>query len=309
MSHSSRSPRTRLVVLGLTAVLGTLAACGVGSPGEQYSMPKAATSLQAPSPQSSAEMESLNTTAHLPVYWLAETDGTVSLYREFVEIQGAADPIADSIGYMLSHKPQDPRYFSAWRPSATVGASVSPDNVITVDLSEKAFGSKLDKGLAERTIAQLVYTATAAASNAGILTEGLQPSVRILVDGVSGYNAFGQIPLDHNFVRDTKLAAALWVIDPQFGRTTKSGQVTFHGVSAAFSGGEYWEITSRDPAKASDAVVASGDLHTGGQSLDQDEFSFTYVLSPGEYTFSVWGVDAATGKHAGTETKDFTVSK
>ncbi|OIH84264.1 hypothetical protein BLJ79_12425 [Arthrobacter sp. UCD-GKA] len=296
-------------MLGLTVVLGTLAACGLGSATDQYSMPKAATSVQTPTPLSSVEMESLNTNPHVPVYWLAENDGTVSLYREFVRVKDAADPIADSVRYMLTQKPADPRYFSAWRPSAAVGASVSPDNVITVDLSAKAFGSEVDAGLAERSIAQLVYTATAAAANAGILAEGLEPSVRILVDGESGYEAFGQIPLDHNFVRDVHLAAPLWIIDPQFGGTEKAGQVTFHGVSASFSGGESWEITRRGESPEDNQVVASGDLHTGGDSLGHNEFSFTYVLAPGNYTFSAWGIDAATGRHAGTESKDFAVTK
>ena len=309
MFRSRRSPRSRLAVLGLTVVLGTLAACGLGVPGEQYSMPKTATSVQTPVPLPSVEMESLNTTARIPVYWLAENDGTVSLYREFVRVKEAADPIADSVRYMLSQKPADPRYFSAWRPSSAVGASISSDNVITVDLSAKAFGSNLDEGLAERSIAQLVFTATAAASNAGILAEGLEPSVRILVDGETGYDAFGHIALDHNFVRDAKLAAPLWIIDPQFGTTKKAGQVTFHGVSATFSGGEFWEITRRGESSDASTVVASGALHTGGDSLGHNEFSFSYVLAPGDYCFSAWGIDAQTGRHAGTESKDFTVKQ
>ena len=133
--------------------------------------------------------------------------------------------------------------------------------------------------------------------------------MRILVDGTSGYEAFGRIPLDHNFTRDTKLAAPLWIIDPQFGSLEKTGQVTFHGVSASYSGGEFWQITRRGDGQDPASVVASGALHTGGDTLGHNEFSFSYVLAPGEYTFSVWGIDAATGRHAGTEAKDFTVTK
>lgn len=309
MFRPVRSPRSRLAVLGLTVVLGTLGACALGVAGEQYTMPQPAGSTQTATPLPSVEMESLNTTAHIPVYWLAENDGTVLLYREFARVPQAADPIADSVRYMLSQKPADPSYFSVWSPSDAVGASISPDNVITLDLSAKAFSSDLDEGLAERSIAQLVFTATAAASNAGILTEGLEPSVRILVDGEFGYVAFGHVVLDHNFTRDASLAAPLWVIDPQFGTTEQPGQVTFHGVSAMFSGGQFWKITRRGDSAGDDAVVASGDLHIGGASLGHNEFSFTYGLGPGDYTFSAWGVDAATGRNAGTESKDFTVKQ
>ncbi|GAA5226803.1 hypothetical protein GCM10025778_13360 [Paeniglutamicibacter antarcticus] len=272
-------------------------------------MPTGATSANTKSPLSNVGMESLSASRNIPVYWLGKTDGTVSLYREFVQVAGASDPIADSVRYILAEKPEDPDYFSVWHPSETVGASVSPDNVITVDISAKAFSSKLDLGLAERAIAQLVFTATAAASNAGILSEGLEPSVRILVDGQPAYDAFGHVPLDHNFVRDPKLAAPLWVIDPQYGTTKKAGRVTFHGVSAKFSGGENWKITRRDSEEDPKPVVARGTLETGGQSLDHNEFSFSHVLAPGDYTFSLWGVDAQSKKPLAKETKNFTVTE
>lgn len=308
MFRSRRTP-TRYVVLGLTVVLGTLAACGIAIPNEQLSMPQAATSIQSSTPLSGVEMESLNTTDHIPVYWLGEQDTTVSLYREFVTVPAAADPVADAVSYMLSEKPSDPKYFSAWRPSATVGASISSNNVITIDLAAKAFAASLDHGMAERSIAQLVFTATAAASNAGVLTEGLEPSVRILVDGQSDYNAFGQIPLDHNFARDAKLAAPLWIIDPQFNSSFASGEVTFHGVSATFTGGEFWEITRRDTDTSTSSAVATGTLSTGQKGLGHNEFSFSYVLAPGDYTVTAWGMDSASSHRVGTETKDFTVTK
>ncbi|MDO5743947.1 MAG: GerMN domain-containing protein [Micrococcaceae bacterium] len=309
MHRSRRSPRTRLAVLGLTLVLGALGACGLGAPGEKYSMPTGDTGTNTKSPLSNVGMESLSANRSIPVYWLGKTDGTVSLYREFVRVAGAADPIADSVRYILTEKPEDPDYFSLWHPSETVGASVSPDNVITIDISAKAFGAKLDAGLAERAIAQLVFTATAAASNAGILSEGLEPSVRILVDGQPDYAAFGHVALDHNFVRDPKLAAPLWVIDPQYGTTQKAGKVTFHGVSAKFSGGENWKITRRDSEEDPKPVVATGTLQTGDGALDHNEFSFSYVLAPGDYTFSLWGIDAGSNKALAKETKDFTVTK
>lgn len=309
MHRSRLSPRIRIAVLGLTLVFGTLAACGLGAPGEQYSMPTVTSGANSASPLSDVGMESLSANRNIPVYWLGKTNGTVSLYREFVRVAGASDPIADSVRYMLSNEPADPDYFSVWEPSGTVGASVSSDNVITVDISAKAFGSKLDQGLAERAIAQLVFTATAAASNAGILSEGLEPSVRILVDGQPDYEAFGHIALDHNFVRDPKLAAPLWVIDPQYGTTEKAGKVTFHGVSAAFSGGERWRITRSETAEDLNPLVASGTLETGGESLGHNEFSFTHVLGPGQYTFTLWGLDANSDKKLATETKNFTVNE
>lgn len=266
------------------------------------------------SPWPAVEMESMNTNRNMPVYWLSESDSTVRLYREFVDIPGAGDPIAASVRYMLSAKPQDPAYFNLWRPSPSVGASVNAENVITLDLEKKAFAASLDHGLAERSIAQLVYTATAAASNAGILTDGIEPSVKILVDGASGYLAFGQIPLEKGFTRNAKLAAPLWIIDPQFGTTRAAGEVKFHGLAAAFSGGAFWEIGRLESAAGKKGapvvgeVLYSGRLHTGGKDLDSNEFSFGIHLEPGTYVFSAWGVDADSGQEIGRESKEFTLN-
>lgn len=313
MSRFRRTTKSRVAILALTALLGTLAACGVGATGEQFSMPDAQANISsslAPVPE--LEMESLSTNRLAPVYWLSESDDTVRLYREFVKIADVGDPIASAVSHMLAAKPSDPHYFNLWRPSAMVGASVNADNVITLDIDRKAFGAQLDRGLAERSIAQLVYTATAAASNSGILSDGIDTSVRILAEGSSDFLAFGQISLDQSFTRDVKLAAPLWIIDPQYGSERPAGQVTFHGLSAEFSGGEFWEIREHDPKPAAKSakpgkLVASGALDTGGTGLDANEFSFSYQLEPGTYSFSAWGVDAVNDREVARESKVFTL--
>ena len=313
MSRSRRAAHSRIAVLALTALLGTSASCGLGTGAEQFSMPASNADVHSAAPLSAVEMEPLSTDRSMPVYWLSESDGTVRLYREFVQIPGVGDPIAASVRYMLNSKPHDTDYFNLWRPSNSIGASVSPGNMITIDLGKKAFGASLDRGLAERSIAQLVFTATAAAANAGILSDGIEPSVRIQVDGSSDFLAFGQIPLDQTFTRDAKLAAPLWVIDPQAGSTVPAGQVDFRGLSASFPGGEFWEIRRRksmNPLKTkseSTEPVASGQLPTGGDGLDTNEFSFSHKLEAGDYTFTAWGVDATTDKRVAIESKDFTV--
>ena len=313
MSRSRRTARSRIAVLALTALLGTTASCGLGTTPQQISMPAAKADIHAVAPLPAVQMEALGADRRVPVYWLSESEGTVLLYREFEQDPGTGDPITAAVRTMLSSKPHDDDYFSLWRPSPEIGTSVSPQNLITIDLGSKAFGASLDPGLAERSIAQLVYTATAAAANAGILTEGFEPSVRILVDGSSDYLAFGQVPLDRTFTRDAALAAPLWVIDPQAGSTVPAGEVDFRGLSASFPGGEFWEIRRKAPAhplktkdKSSEAV-ASGQLPEGDGSRNTNEFAFSRDLGPGEYTFAVWGIDTATDRRVSLESKDFTV--
>ncbi|MFJ6416173.1 GerMN domain-containing protein [Paeniglutamicibacter sp. NPDC091659] len=315
MSRSRRTAHSRIAALALMALLGTTASCGLGTGAEQFSMPASNTDTHSVAPLSAVGMEALSTDRSMPVYWLSESDGTVRLYREFVQIPGAGDPIAAAVRYMLSSKPRDTDYFNLWRPSTSIGASVSPQNLITIDLGKKAFGASLDRGLAERSIAQLVYTATAAAANAGILSDGIEPSVRIQVDGSSDFLAFGQIPLDQTFTRDATLAAPLWVIDPQAGSSVPAGSVNFRGLSASFSGGEFWEIRRKKATNPlgikseSTEPVASGQLPAGSESRDTNEFSFSHELGAGEYTFTAWGVDATTDKRIALESKDFTVTE
>ncbi|MGL3808035.1 GerMN domain-containing protein [Paeniglutamicibacter sp. R2-26] len=313
MSRSRSTARSRIAVLTLTALLGTTASCGIGTGTEQISMPAAKADIHAVAPLPAVQMEALGTDRRVPVYWLSESEGTVLLYREFEQDSGTGDPITVAVRTMLSSKPHDDDYFGLWRPSPEIGTSVSPQNLITIDLDRKAFGASLDPGLAERSIAQLVYTATAAAANAGILTDGFEPSVRIQVDGSSDYLAFDQVPLDQTFTRDAALAAPLWVIDPQAGSTVPAGEVDFRGLSASFPGGEFWEIrqhTQAHPLKTkgrSTEVVASGRLPEGDGSRNTNEFTFSQDLGPGEYTFAVWGIDSATDHRVSLESKDFTV--
>ncbi len=92
-----------------------------------------------------------------------------------------------------------------------------------------------------------------------------------------------------------------------------AGSVDFRGLSASFSGGEFWEIRRKkamNPLKTkseSTEPVASGQLPTGGDARDTNEFSFSHELGAGEYTFTAWGVDATTDKRIAIESKDFTV--
>ena len=74
--------------------------------------------------------------------------------------------------------------------------------MITIDISADAFGHKVDQGIAERSVAQLVYTATAAAAMAGLVDTTTAVQVSVLVDGHTGYNAFGHVPLDKPLTRN-----------------------------------------------------------------------------------------------------------
>ncbi|MCC3269182.1 GerMN domain-containing protein [Arthrobacter gengyunqii] len=284
-------------ILGLLAVSALLlSGCGVVAATPTTSMPtpfdEAAGSLSA-SLSVTAPAEGKPAPGRLPVYWLGINGSNVHLYREFQPSETSGDPIVEAVTAMTAGKPSDPDYFNPWSKAGSVTASISGKNVITVDISSDAFKTSLDAGMAHRAVQQLVYTATAAASNAGLITVGHAPSVVLLVDGKAGYQAFGQERLEGQLERDASLVAPIWIIDPQEGGGTQS-VLTVSGSAVSEGGQLSWRVEPIVDGRPAEDAVQTGyaelEAPTGGTSL----YSFAVDLAPGEYSVSVFhGTDRA----------------
>ncbi|WP_372699226.1 GerMN domain-containing protein [Arthrobacter sp. JSM 101049] len=304
--RTGRRTQVRVAMLASVVSLGMLAACSGAPDGSMTSMPASSSAPPVVSSQgSTAPLESLSAPRLSPIYWLGERDSTVYLYREYVEAEDQGDPVTTAIKYLTEQQPEDPDYFNVWSKPSRIGTSISADNVITLDISADAFSRDLDEGLAQRAIQQLVYTATAAASAAGLLSQNPPASVDLLVDGHSGYNAFGHVKLTGPIQRDASLRAPIWIIDPQQGTVHSAGKVRLHGISGAFPGGTHWVLKRQEDGKGT--RVAGGSLALGGGSLADNEFEVTPVLEAGTYTLAVWGQAADDGKRLSQDTKKFTV--
>ncbi|MHA7272470.1 GerMN domain-containing protein [Arthrobacter sp. TMT4-20] len=265
------------------------------------------TSAGPPSAEHSAVTESATLRNLLPVYWMGDNDGSIQLYREFLDGGNGGDPIAAAVQAMTANSPIDPDYFGSWSPAESVSASISPDNVITVDISAEAFDAQLDQGAAYRAIQQLVYTATAAAANAGLVSGGDPSRVVVLVDGAAGFNAFGHIELGGPLQRDSALMAPIWIIEPQHGAVRDQPTITVSGSGMTENAVLHWRI---------DEVVGDEleSYRTGTVGLDASAsspglFEFTIALVPGEYEISVF--DRPQGvqenRELDTDTKRVTV--
>ena len=306
--QSRLRPRSRAATLVLAACLATVSACAVGPDGVASTMPAPARAAERVAPAASGTaLEPVASRDLSPVYWLGERDSTVYLYREYVRAEDQGDPVTTSIKHMLEQPPEDPDFFNVWSPASRIGTSISTDNVITVDLSADAFARRLDAGLAERAIQQLVFTATSAAANAGLLG-GHSAQVVLLVDGHSGYEAFGHVLLDGPMSRDTTLCAPIWVLDPEQGRVAADSTVRIHGFAAQFPAGARWEVQRIDAGDVADRVVASGAVQTGEADLAANEFAVSLVLPKGSYRLAVWGTPSTGTDRLAEDTKDFTVS-
>ncbi|MBP3043322.1 GerMN domain-containing protein [Arthrobacter jiangjiafuii] len=285
----NRPPGRR--TLGLLAASSLLlSGCGVVAANPTTSMPTSFgdAARAASSPMTVATLPGGETAPGLiPVYWLGLNGSDVLLYREFQPAEKDGDPISEAVQAMTAGAPSDPDYFNPWHKAESVTASISAKNVITVDLSADAFKTSLDAGMAHRAIQQLVYTATAAAANAGLTTVGHTPSVVLLVDGKAGYRAFGHEVLEGELQRDATLVAPIWIIDPQEGSGNPTS-LTVSGAARSEGGQLSWRVEPIVDGRPAAAAVESGfaDLEapTGGTSL----YSFTVELSPGDYSVSVF---------------------
>lgn len=253
----------------------------------QAPVPNAAP-LGAPSlPASNAPLETTQASNRIPVYWIGRSGDNVFLYREFRESSGQENPVTTALRTMMSQKPLDHDYFTPWQDPENLATSVSGKNVITVDMSKDAFNSNLDAGMAERAVQQLVYTATAAAASSGLIDSGQQIQVVILVDGHTGFEAFGHVQLGEPMSRNVAMVAPVWIIDPQEDLSLPAGPVKVNGRSAVPTKPVRWQIMRTDQGGEKTPVV-NGQATPSTESGQGGAFTFTVMLASGRYELRVY---------------------
>ena len=292
----AQAPRTRTpggtaratVAMTLVAAL----ALGLGACGNAADRPDSG-SAAAPgigsAPVSTDDSGDGVATEQAPVYWVGSGDQAGYLFREFrtPESTDVADPVARAALMVTSAKPSDPDYRSLWSAVSSVGSSVSPDGTVTVDLPAAAFSTPLSEQDARMALQQMVYTVSAAVVTAGLLDSSTAKEVRILVDGRTGYRAFGSVDLTDPLTRDPAVAAPLWLIDPQTAADPASPLTIFARVLPTVHNVR-WEITTGDHRVKGDTVKAAT---PGTDPAAGTEVRTTVDLDPGTYTVRVSGTD------------------
>lgn len=285
------------------AIVVALSACGSSSypdpPGQSTS---SATTSTSPAETMATTTAPSATLAGIPVYWIADSRHSFSLYREFREVPDAGGPITSAVSAMMTLKPLDPDYTTPWRPPTRVTVSQS-GKAITVDLSKDAFANtQVGSELADRAVQQLIYTATAAALKAGTPAT----TVKITVDGAA-IDVWGVIRLGEAMQRApvSAVQANTWVTSPQEAEDLPAGVVTFKGFGTSFEANFLWEVRTQ-----SGAMVAKGYAMGGTGDGGFGEFTFTAKLSAGTYSVTVSTDDAsggAEGSGPAVDNKTFTV--
>ncbi|MEX5234871.1 GerMN domain-containing protein [Kocuria arenosa] len=284
--------RGRFPVLALTAVgVLVLGACGTGpEPALDGTITTPGTAPASSTTASTADGRMATT--KLPVYWVGRADGEERLFREFrdaSEAAAAVDPIAAAATLMTGATPEDPDYRTLWFPVDRVGASTSPGGTITVDLPSEAFRPDLDDREVRLALQQLAHTVTATAATAGLLPEGSEAEVVVLVDGRPDEEVFGSVRLDGPLRPDEGMAAPIWLDEPRQDERSE-GTLTLSGRALDGVRGCRWTVAGPDGQRVSSgaaAVVPRGDGTVG--------FRAELELEPGEYVVTVVGRDAEGG--------------
>ncbi|WP_299165833.1 GerMN domain-containing protein [uncultured Arthrobacter sp.] len=284
---SGRRWKGSIVVVAALAVQ----ACTIGGPTESAQQIATGAEVLLESTASMPEIDlqspaATDTAPLLPVYWLGEANGL--LYREFLPAESTGDPIAAAVWAMTSSEPLDDDYYSPWQEASSVNTSISPDNVITIDISSDSFAAGIDAAVAGRAVQQLVYTATAAAASAGLIASGSPSSVRLLVDGKAGYNAFGHIELGSLLGRDVSAVAPVWIINPQDGTVRSDGTVIVQGSTTTAHPTLEWRVRRVDGGgvPAEDVVGGTVPVEAGSSMIGLYEFSV--ALEQGTFLIEVY---------------------
>ncbi|MFQ4148982.1 Gmad2 immunoglobulin-like domain-containing protein [Arthrobacter sp. LAPM80] len=297
----------KIAIMGLSLSLALVGCAAKAQDQHDVSMPTSNASITS-GMVTSAPLETATASQTLPVYWLGHSNDDVFLYREFVPAKITDDPMVAALRTMMGTEPRDPDYFSIWNSPSRLGASISAKNVITIDVSADAFGQKVDKGIAERAIDQLVYTATAAAAMAGLVDTTTSIQVSVLVDGHTGYDAFGHVVLDKPLTRDAAYVAPVWIIDPADGSTYSALPLKVTGRAVSTTGTVVWSLAHMDGDKV-DGQYLSGTASIPQGPNELGEYGFNLVPPPGKYQLSVYIEDPmAPGKKIGIDTKTVTIA-
>lgn len=230
--------------------------------------------------------ESTETATQVQVYWIGRTGGNAYLFSEPRKAGTGDDPVTSALKVMMTQKPQDPDYFTAWQAPRRLAASISGTSTITVDVSADAFSKNLDPSMAKRAMQQLVFTAVSAARSSGMVDPSIEPDVVLLIDGRNDVQAFGSIPLGQSFHRDLAFLSPVRITVPQDEATLPTGTLAFTGVVLGRQKSVSWSVSPAGSPPGQD-VLSSGKVVLSPQADNVGEFSARVDLPQGQYELTV----------------------
>jgi len=280
------------------ALLLALTACGGGD--DDLSSPTAAPTPSAAAPSTTTSATAIPSptsgqTSAVAVYYLMDGTGGPRLYREFHDLPGSGDPVADAVQAMLDVPPDDPDYQSLWPDGVSVLGTSSAGDVLSVDLSGEALDGQAGSVLEAMSLQQLVHTATAAQPGA--------TSVQVTVEGQEQETLWGAVSLGEPVDRGpaVETLGPIWILTPTEGGTLAAGG-DFGGVATAFEATVNWQWLQGE------TVVAEGFSTATEGAPGRGDWSSPVEVPPGDYVLKAFESSARDGSQTFVETKSVTVT-
>ncbi|TDD65868.1 hypothetical protein E1262_23945 [Jiangella aurantiaca] len=258
------------------------------------------TETSAPSSPPGTETAPPAQTLTVPVYYVADSGDGLRLVREFHTVETNSSSVWAAVDEMLKVLPTDPDYTTLWWGGVNVQSAEVTADAITIDLSDPAEDDPSALEHPDLAVQQLVYTATAAAADAG--QDGSLP-VRITIDGAPAGELFGGADVSEPVVRADPLEVRQLVQlnDPAEGATVPS-PVTFSGEAAVFEANVLWELRR-------DGEVVDSGFTTAETCCEFARFEMELDLEPGTYEIVMSESDPSSGegRRPMSDSRTFTV--
>ena len=273
----------RALCLGLVATLA-LSACTIGR--EPPDSPPNTQPSVTPTPSSVDGFD---------VYWVADTQRGLRLFREHIEQRAVADPVLQALRYLVAHQPADADYTNLWPSGSAVNSASVGGGLVTVDLTF----TRLNVGAEGESMAiqQLLWTAAAADAHVEriAITRDGSP-VESLAGHVDTTTPIAQPPTYEVF-------AAVWIVAPIEGARLNGEGFDILGMASTFEANVVWSIER-------DGTQVRGGSTTAGEAAPAWAPWKVHVagLAPGEYVVTAAEYSPKDGSLVVRDTKEIRVS-
>jgi hypothetical protein len=248
--------------------------------------------------QPAAPPPRLTGTMAVTVYYLGGTrsGSDLRLYRERHQVPATLGVIRAAVNAMLTRRPEDLDYRSAWPSSTEVRGVNLAAGTITVDLPQAAAARTASAAETRVGVQQLVYTATEAARNPSA-------GVRLRVEGRDVSTLWGHSlgPSPLHRADPTDVLAPVWVTSPGNGATV-GRTFRMKGEAAVFEANVNWEIGA-----AGGGVVKDGFVTASIGAPGRGTWSQSVTLPPGRYELRAFETSAKDGARLWPDTKTIVV--
>jgi hypothetical protein len=279
-------------VLAASAIAFTLILSGCSKSSTPTPTPTPSPTSATPTPTTSATPTTI--TKAYAQYWVADTARGFRLYREFVRLEVAPDPIMSALKALIAGSPKDSDYVSLWPKETKINSIVVAGDKATIDLTlgKMNVGSEAES----LAIAQLVWTATAANTTV--------KRIQLTVDGKIVESIAGHVDATKPFKRGLtyEVLAPVWITSPEEGAQVSAQGFKLSGMASTFEANVAWKVFQNGK------LVQQGSTTAAEAAPAWKPWSVAITgLTPGKYMFIAMEYSPKDGSLVAQDTKNATL--